>query len=613
MEVRRRVLRALMIVPLVLACVAGVAHAEVYYNDADNGDYQGLVAGYEYGELGQHRAAMEYLGFDWDSIGSVQQARLRTNSGGKNPYMAVYEQAQNLQYDYSGGAFDWPILNVWSSIFGLSNIWLFGGITHDDYDVAREYVLKVIQGGSTGGGGEVDVPEGMTFMEYKTAPAVNELYGQGRINGSAGNELYSGTIGSDGQITGAAISPKQVLAYAQRGAGTVSGTTYVYKPEVTFNLTTAAVNLLNAEVANGCDIVVGLQAGSSSPFIVYAIPKGGYELRTNNVAGNPVQVMYIKAGTTYKRLSAGTQRYFLVGDKAYAQSTGTVLGSNRVSSDTGFTFGYLLIDSGEVVMPNPEPDPPTVTPTPPETPTYVFEPVLGVDFPTVTIETDPVSDEIIDWLKLIHRDLSRISQEMNDYIEDASNAIVAAINNQGAALRRWFDTLSTQINDVYTYLVTMQERYLNELDRDLVTWLKRIYSRLGGNGAAEPDPNEDEKGFWDWILEQLQKFFVGNVDEAADGIKGLLQQLTEFFPFSLPWDLMALFGLFAAEPVTPVFDVQLPVPAVISADYGEPLHIDLHQWDGIMIVVRGLEKIFFAAWLISMVPTWLNDIKVGDM
>ena len=96
MEVRRRVLRALMIVPLVLACVAGVARAEVYYNDTGT-EYQGLVAGYEYSEKGRHRATMEYLGFDWDSIGSVQQARLRTNSNGKNPYMAVYDSCQNIR------------------------------------------------------------------------------------------------------------------------------------------------------------------------------------------------------------------------------------------------------------------------------------------------------------------------------------------------------------------------------------------------------------------------------------------------------------------------------------------------------------------------------------
>lgn len=571
MEVRRRVLRALMIVPLVLACVAGVARAEVYYNDTGT-EYQAIIAGYEYGEAGRHRATMEYLGYDWDSIGSVQQARLRTNSGGKNPYMAVYESCQNLQYDWNGGAFDWPIINVWSGIFGLSNMWLVGGVSAEDYEVARQYVLKVITGTGGDEGGGMGGEDTGTYRIYKWTNVLSET-----------------------DIKGFCVEEARADEFEQNVDKYQGGGFFcVYAPTTCgFGVATNSpvVNYDNTNGAEGPYPCINFPVGTLGGNWSY---NGAYNLR-----------------------SIEGEKYILFGSEAIPRLDGVYSGTWNPTIANGnrpvnaYYYGKL---SGVNPSPEPpEPDPPTVAPTPPEQPTYVFEPVLGVDFPTITIESDPISDEVIDWLKLIHRDLSRISQEMNDYIEDASNAIVAAINNQGAALRRWFDTLSTQINDVYIYLVTMQERYLNELDRDITTWLKRIYSRLGGNGAAEPDPNEDDKGFWDWILEQLQKFFVGNVDDAADGIKGLLQQLTEFFPFSLPWDLMALFGLFAAEPVTPVFDVQLPVPAVIAADYGEPLHIDLHQWDGIMIVVRGLEKIFFAAWLISMVPTWLNDIKVGDM
>lgn len=70
--------------------------------------------------------------------------------------------------------------------------------------------------------------------------------------------------------------------------------------------------------------------------------------------------------------------------------------------------------------------------------------------------------------------------------------------------------------------------------------------------------------------------------------------LTQFFPFCIPFDLYEFFSLLAAEPEAPVFQWVIPVPQ-LDAEF--PISIDLSAWDGVASLFRTLELLAFIVGL----------------
>lgn len=66
--------------------------------------------------------------------------------------------------------------------------------------------------------------------------------------------------------------------------------------------------------------------------------------------------------------------------------------------------------------------------------------------------------------------------------------------------------------------------------------------------------------------------------------------LTQFFPFCIPFDLYEFFCILYAEPETPVFTWVIPVPQ-LNAEF--PITIDLSAWDGIAQLFRTMELLAF--------------------
>lgn len=85
--------------------------------------------------------------------------------------------------------------------------------------------------------------------------------------------------------------------------------------------------------------------------------------------------------------------------------------------------------------------------------------------------------------------------------------------------------------------------------------------------------------------------YIGNVKNAATEMTDALQ---EVFPFSIPWDLMAIFGLFSAESKAPVFDIPIVVP---SLGINETFHIDFSDFEYISVICRTMLGISFAVGL----------------
>ena len=83
------------------------------------------------------------------------------------------------------------------------------------------------------------------------------------------------------------------------------------------------------------------------------------------------------------------------------------------------------------------------------------------------------------------------------------------------------------------------------------------------------------------------------IDNESDQGLYKLPDLKDFFPFCIPFDLIDLLSCFIAEPETPQF--------VIALSTGEDTvtgQMDLHIWDNIASVLRGLELMAFTVGLI---------------
>lgn len=96
------------------------------------------------------------------------------------------------------------------------------------------------------------------------------------------------------------------------------------------------------------------------------------------------------------------------------------------------------------------------------------------------------------------------------------------------------------------------------------------------------------------------------VDNLKSGVSEVTDALQEVFPFSIPWDLMAIFGLFSAESKAPVFDIPIVVP---SLGINETFHIDFSDFEYISVICRTMLGISFAVGLMWIT---IELTKEGD-
>ena len=85
--------------------------------------------------------------------------------------------------------------------------------------------------------------------------------------------------------------------------------------------------------------------------------------------------------------------------------------------------------------------------------------------------------------------------------------------------------------------------------------------------------------------------YVGNVYDMVDEVT---DSLSDKFPFSVPWDIAALLGLFAAEPETPVFDIPFKIER-LGVDY--TFHVDLTDFENVSKICRAVLTCIFIAGL----------------
>lgn len=265
------------------------------------------------------------------------------------------------------------------------------------------------------------------------------------------------------------------------------------------------------------------------------------------------------------------------------------------------------------------PDDPVVTePTSPELPepdsnTMPQEPTdtnITINLPDITVtggESATDLTDVISILKVINANLVNI----NDNLEDEFNSVLNAFRAIGGQLEQIGIRLREHCQHIRTAIYQNTTHIENELyklfhwlkdqldfgfdDSSIVGYLQRILEKIGSI-TYQPNPVADPFNFFDWLMGLLGGFLASLVS----GLPGVLQDLltdlstlTEYFPFSMPWDVYGLLLLFAHDPVTPVFDL----PWNFAANHTAQIHIDLSQYDGIMSIVRAVEKVIFAAGL----------------
>lgn len=139
----------------------------------------------------------------------------------------------------------------------------------------------------------------------------------------------------------------------------------------------------------------------------------------------------------------------------------------------------------------------------------------------------------------------------------------------------------------------------------ITTWLQMIYNKISSGASSQPNPVTEPTSWWDWLLGLLNGV-IGDLPTQLSAITSAASALRNVFPFSIPWDLGVLLGLFVASPVTPVIDI----PLGISASRLTYVHVDCSSWNGVMQTVRSIELVAFAAGLAFKTRELLKVVEV---
>lgn len=91
------------------------------------------------------------------------------------------------------------------------------------------------------------------------------------------------------------------------------------------------------------------------------------------------------------------------------------------------------------------------------------------------------------------------------------------------------------------------------------------------------------------------------INDYADNLKSSVTEvadaLQDVFPFSIPWDLMAILALFSAEPQVPVFDIPVNIPQL---GVEHKIHVDLSDFESVSVICRAFLSISFAVGLMYL-------------
>ncbi len=87
------------------------------------------------------------------------------------------------------------------------------------------------------------------------------------------------------------------------------------------------------------------------------------------------------------------------------------------------------------------------------------------------------------------------------------------------------------------------------------------------------------------------------MDNLKSSVTEVADALQDVFPFSIPWDLMAILALFSAEPQAPVFDIPVNIPQ-LGVEHS--IHVDLSDFESVSVICRAFLSLSFAVGLMYL-------------
>lgn len=308
--------------------------------------------------------------------------------------------------------------------------------------------------------------------------------------------------------------------------------------------------------------------------------------------------------------------------------------SNTINYGTGWVGGVSIGGGGDGPnnWPDPDPDPPAPDPPqnpdpdpdPPESPTFDppgFDPPgFSPDVPVTIVPPDnTTAADYTPWLRAILTALNTIIDDMGEHCDhirvamrDYLNGLYEALSDD---LQAYYDDLTDYMSDLAKWIVSHLNFDIKQPDvnvnvpgyddSSVVGWLRRIYYKLRGTGSPRPDPIDDTDGALDWwtqFLQWITNALGGLLTDFVGDLGGFLQELMDTFPFSIPWDIVAMLTLLDAQRATP--DVTFTIPGQNGWWDDITIRINLSAYDDSMATVRGMVLIWWM-YILVMKTDWM--------
>ena len=182
-------------------------------------------------------------------------------------------------------------------------------------------------------------------------------------------------------------------------------------------------------------------------------------------------------------------------------------------------------------------------------------------------------------------------------------------------LSGYFDKVLSYLKQLvdkdYTQTVQDSGGWLEKMNNNLEEMLEQLKAIKRWSAIDAVASSADAVADWISLIDDL----LSDVETGADSVvlalssafDGAVSAMKVKFPFSLPWDIIAIVNIFSAEPETPVFKLPLHID---SLSYNYDLVVDMEKFSIVSKVSRTFLSVLYALGLIKLSSKFI-DIKKG--
>ena len=155
------------------------------------------------------------------------------------------------------------------------------------------------------------------------------------------------------------------------------------------------------------------------------------------------------------------------------------------------------------------------------------------------------------------------------------------------------ETILEYLKQIAADLSTLKEGGMLSADMTDTNGLLKDIKKLLGTLIAVQAVGDIADLLADTVGDKINDY----VDDLKAGVTEVADALQDVFPFSIPWDLMAILALFSAEAQAPVFDIPVNIPQI---GVQHSIHVDLSEFESISVICRAFLSLSFAVGLMYL-------------